>query len=42
MAKKMYFQFIYNNLKDGDVFSKFLVGAYNLELVDQKIRDATK
>lgn len=41
-AKKMYFQFIYNNLKDGDLFSKFLIGAYNLDLVDEKIKKATK
>ena len=42
MAKKIYFQFIYNNLKDGDIFSKFLVSAYNLDLVDEKIRNAMK
>ena len=42
LAKKLYFKFVYNNLKDGDFVSRFLVGAYNLDLVDQKIQNAKK
>ena len=41
-AKTLYFRFVYNNLKDGDMVSKFLTRAYNLDLVDQKINDAKK
>ena len=39
LAKKLYFKFVYNNLKDGDFVSRFLVKAYNLELVDKNIED---
>lgn len=37
VAKKTYFSYMYNCLKDGDFFSKFIYNTYNLDKIDKNL-----
>lgn len=37
IAKKKYFEFMYKNLENGDLFSKLVAKSYNLDKVDQAL-----
>jgi hypothetical protein len=42
IARKAYFQFMFNNIKEGDFFSKFITNSYNLDKVDSALEKNKK
>jgi len=41
-ARKAYFDFMFNNIKEGDLFSKFITNTYNLDKVDAALEKNKK